>query len=129
MIRDYTLRLKGVRFRATIGASAAERTIPQDLVVDVDLELPVSALPKRDTKREVLDYDRAVRLVVEVGLAEPEHDSCHGQRRDGQHEGAPELLKWGEVEPCGGAGAGTGGGVRSGHGVPSIDVSSDMCSS
>jgi dihydroneopterin aldolase len=71
VIREYTLRLHGVRFRATIGASAAERSIPQDLVVDVDLELPVSALPKRDAKREVVDYDRAVRLVVEVGLAEP----------------------------------------------------------
>jgi len=70
VIREYTLRLHGVRFRASIGASAAERSIPQDLVVDVDLELPVSALPKRDTKREVVDYDRAVRLVVEVGLAE-----------------------------------------------------------
>ncbi|HYQ15333.1 MAG TPA: dihydroneopterin aldolase, partial [Polyangiaceae bacterium] len=54
-----------------IGASAAERSIPQDLVVDVDLELPVAALAKRDTKREVVDYDLAVRLVVEVGLAEP----------------------------------------------------------
>ncbi|MET0794789.1 MAG: dihydroneopterin aldolase [Polyangiaceae bacterium] len=71
MIREYTLRLHGVRFRASIGASAAERAIPQDLVVDVDLELPVSALPKRDAKREVVDYDHAVRLVVEVGLAEP----------------------------------------------------------
>ena len=71
MIREYTLRLEAVRFRANIGASAAERSIPQDLVVDVDLELPVGALPKRDTKREVVDYDLVVRLVVEVGLAEP----------------------------------------------------------
>jgi dihydroneopterin aldolase len=71
MIREYTLRLHAVRFRANIGASAAERSIPQDLVVDVDLELPVSALPKRDTKREVVDYDAVVRLVVEVGLEEP----------------------------------------------------------
>jgi dihydroneopterin aldolase len=71
MIREYTLRLEAVRFRGNIGASAAERSIPQDLVVDVDLELPVSALPKRDAKREVVDYDLAVRLVVEVGLAEP----------------------------------------------------------
>src|SRR6478752_2577874 len=71
MIREYTLRLHAVRFRANIGASAAERSIPQDLVVDVDLELPVAALAKRDTKREVVDYDLVVRLVVEVGLAEP----------------------------------------------------------
>lgn len=71
MIREYSLRLHGVRFRATIGASAAERSIPQDLVVDVELELPVLALPKRDAKREVVDYDHVVRLVVEVGLAEP----------------------------------------------------------
>ena len=70
MIREYTLRLEGVRFRANIGASAAERSIPQDLVLDVDLELPVLALPKRDAKREVVDYDAVVRLVVEVGLAE-----------------------------------------------------------
>ena len=70
MVREYTLRLQGVRFRANIGASAAERSIPQDLVVDVDLELPVSSLPKRDTKREVVDYDAVVRLVVEVGLSE-----------------------------------------------------------
>ncbi len=71
MISGYTLRLQGVRFRANIGASAAERSIPQDLVVDVDLELPVAALPKRDAKRDVIDYDRVVRVVVEVGLAEP----------------------------------------------------------
>ena len=71
MIREYTLRLEAVRFRANIGASAAERSIPQDLVVDVVLELPVSVLPKRDAKREVVDYDLVVRLVVEVGLAEP----------------------------------------------------------
>lgn len=71
MIREYTLRLEAVRFRANIGASAAERSIPQDLVVDVSLELPVSVLPKRDAKREVVDYDLVVRLVVEVGLAEP----------------------------------------------------------
>ena len=71
MIREYTLRLNAVRFRANIGASAAERSIPQDLVVDVILELPVSVLPKRDAKREVVDYDLVVRLVVEVGLAEP----------------------------------------------------------
>lgn len=71
MVREYTLRLEGVRFRATIGASAAERSIPQDLVIDVDLELPVAALPKRDAKRDVVDYDAVVRLVVEVGLAEP----------------------------------------------------------
>lgn len=71
MIRKYSLRLEAVRFRANVGASAAERSIPQDLVVDVELELPVSALPKRDAKREVVDYDLIVRLVVEVGLAEP----------------------------------------------------------
>lgn len=70
MIREYTLRLQAVRFRANIGASAAERSIPQDLVVDVDLELPVTVLARRDTRREVVDYDLVVRLVVEVGLAE-----------------------------------------------------------
>jgi dihydroneopterin aldolase len=71
MFDEYTLRLNAIRFRANVGASRSERSIAQEIVVDVELTLPVSALPKRDHRREVVDYDSVVRLVVEVGLAEP----------------------------------------------------------
>jgi dihydroneopterin aldolase len=71
MIRAYTLRLHAIRFRANIGASRFERETPQEIVVDVTLELPVAALPKRDHRREVVDYETLVRWVVEVGVAEP----------------------------------------------------------
>ncbi len=35
----------------------------------------------------------------QVRLAQPQHEGRHGQRGDGQHEAAPELLDRGEVEP------------------------------
>jgi dihydroneopterin aldolase len=71
MILEYTLRLHAIRFRANLGASHSERSIPQEIVVDVDLTLPVAALPRRDHKREVVDYNTIANLVVETGLAEP----------------------------------------------------------
>jgi dihydroneopterin aldolase len=70
MVQEYTLRLHGIRFRANLGASHSERAIPQEIVVDVELFLPVAALPRRDHKREVVDYSAIANLVVEAGLAE-----------------------------------------------------------
>ncbi|HEY3594772.1 MAG TPA: dihydroneopterin aldolase [Polyangiaceae bacterium] len=71
MIREYRLQLVGIRFRANIGTSRFERATPQDIVVDVELDLPLAALPKRDLRREVIDYEFVARQAVEVGLAEP----------------------------------------------------------
>lgn len=71
MLREYTLRLHGIRFRANVGASRSERSILQEIVVDVELELPLSAFPRRDHRREVMDYDVVSRIVVEEGLAQP----------------------------------------------------------
>lgn len=65
MVDDYHLRTHAVRFRAKIGASRTERALPQELVVYVDLELPISALPQHDHRREAVDYDAVVRLVFE----------------------------------------------------------------
>jgi dihydroneopterin aldolase len=73
MIREYTLRLHAIRFRANVGASRNERAIPQELVVDVELTLPTSALPARDVKKEVVDYDAVSRLVVEEGQSSQHH--------------------------------------------------------
>jgi dihydroneopterin aldolase len=71
MIREYSLRLQAVRFRANLGASHSERALPQEIVVDVELTLPVSAFPKRDARREAVDYGVVADMVVEVGRAEP----------------------------------------------------------
>ncbi|MGH7270086.1 MAG: dihydroneopterin aldolase, partial [Polyangiaceae bacterium] len=71
MLEEYTLKLHAIRFRANVGASHSERAIPQEIVVDVELSLPISSLPRRDHKREVIDYNAIANLVVEAGLAEP----------------------------------------------------------
>ncbi len=71
MVDQYTLRLEGVRFRTNMGASHSERSLPQEIVVDVELMLPIDALPGHDRRRDAVDYDAVVSLVVEEGRAEP----------------------------------------------------------
>jgi dihydroneopterin aldolase len=71
MLREYVLRLQAIRFRANLGASSSERAIPQEIVVDVELTLPTSAMPEHDNKRDVVDYNAVANLVVEEGLAKP----------------------------------------------------------
>jgi dihydroneopterin aldolase len=71
MVREYVLRLQAIRFRANLGASSSERAIPQEIVVDVELTLPLSAMPAHDNKRDVVDYNAVANLVVEEGLAKP----------------------------------------------------------
>jgi dihydroneopterin aldolase len=66
-VATYRIRLEGIRFRARHGASRAEQALPQDFVVHLEVELPVSALPRSDTRRSVFDYDRLASLVVEQG--------------------------------------------------------------
>jgi dihydroneopterin aldolase len=70
-VSGYALRLRGIRFVGSFGASRAERATSQEIVVDVDLDLPLDALPKQDRREDVFDYDRVVRLVVEEGVREP----------------------------------------------------------
>jgi dihydroneopterin aldolase len=67
MVTEYTLRLNSIRFRTNMGASRSERSIPQEIVVDVELTLPVTALPKRDLRRDAVDYAAIADLVVEEG--------------------------------------------------------------
>jgi dihydroneopterin aldolase len=67
----YRITLRGVRFRARLGASRSERDIPQDVTVDVDVSLPYERMPQHDRVRDVFDYDRVARLVVEEGMARP----------------------------------------------------------
>jgi dihydroneopterin aldolase len=69
VVPTYKIALKGVRFRARVGASRSERDLPQDVTVDVTLTLPYSTMPQRDHVRDVFDYDAVARLVVEEGMA------------------------------------------------------------
>ena len=73
VVSEYTLRLHAIRFRTNMGASRSERSIPQEIVVDVELTLPVAALPRRDLRRDAVDYGVITDLVVEAGMAEPYH--------------------------------------------------------
>jgi dihydroneopterin aldolase len=63
----YRIHLQGIRFRARHGASRAERGLPQDFVVDLDVELPVALLPRSDSRARVFDYDKLASLVVDEG--------------------------------------------------------------
>jgi dihydroneopterin aldolase len=73
MVTEYTLRLHAIRFRTNMGASRSERDIPQEIVVDIELTLPISALPKRDLRRDAVDYGVIADLVVREGQAAPYH--------------------------------------------------------
>lgn len=64
-ISTYRMVLEGIRFRAKHGASRAERDLPQDFVVNLELELPVASLPRNDSLRGVYDYGKLAALVVE----------------------------------------------------------------
>jgi 7,8-dihydroneopterin aldolase/epimerase/oxygenase len=66
-VETYRIRLEGIRFRARHGASRAERDLPQDFVVHLDVILPVALLPRADTRARVFDYDKLASLVVDEG--------------------------------------------------------------
>src|SRR6185295_15366049 len=66
-VETYRIRLDGIRFRARHGASRAERDLPQDFVVTVDVTLPVALLPRSDSRARVFDYDKLAGLVVDEG--------------------------------------------------------------
>jgi dihydroneopterin aldolase len=68
-IQVYRIRLEGIRFRARHGVSRAERDLPQDFVVHLDVTLPVSALPRTDSRARVFDYDKLANLVVDEGTS------------------------------------------------------------
>jgi dihydroneopterin aldolase len=69
LIKAYRIRLEGIRFRARHGVSRAERDLPQDFVVHLDVGLPVSALPRTDSRARVFDYDKLANLVVDEGTS------------------------------------------------------------
>ena len=66
-LTTYKIRLQGIRFRARHGALRAERDLPRDFVVDVTVELPVTALPRTDSLSRVFDYEKIAQIVVDEG--------------------------------------------------------------
>ncbi|MFT3774900.1 MAG: dihydroneopterin aldolase [Minicystis sp.] len=66
-VETYRIRMESIRFRARHGASRAERDLPQDFVVHLDVELPVGLLPRSDSRARVFDYDKLASLVVDEG--------------------------------------------------------------
>jgi dihydroneopterin aldolase len=68
--RTYRIKLEGIRFRGRHGASRAERDLPQDFLVNLEVELPVETLPRTDQRARVFDYDRLAAIVVDVGTRE-----------------------------------------------------------
>jgi dihydroneopterin aldolase len=66
-VETYRIRMEGIRFRARHGASRAERDLPQDFVVHLDVDLPVGLLPRSDSRARVFDYDKLATLVVDEG--------------------------------------------------------------
>jgi dihydroneopterin aldolase len=66
-VETYRIRMEGIRFRARHGASRAERDLPQDFVVHLDVDLPVGLLPRSDSRARVFDYDKLASLVVDEG--------------------------------------------------------------
>jgi dihydroneopterin aldolase len=65
----YKIRLDSIRFRGRHGASRAERDLPQDFSVTLEVGLPVSLLPRADVKSRVFDYDKLASLVVDEGTS------------------------------------------------------------
>jgi 7,8-dihydroneopterin aldolase/epimerase/oxygenase len=66
-VSTYKIRLQNIRFRARHGALRAERDLPRDFVVDLTVELPVTALPRTDSLSRVFDYEKLATIVVEEG--------------------------------------------------------------
>lgn len=66
-IATYRMILENVRFRGRHGASRAERDLPQDFVASVEIDLPISVLPRVDQLGRVFDYGKLANLIVEEG--------------------------------------------------------------
>lgn len=66
-VSAYRIRLEGIRFRGRHGASKEERRLPQDFCVTLEVDLPVTALPRDDVRAQVFDYDVLANIVVDEG--------------------------------------------------------------
>ncbi len=71
MIGNQTLTLTGLRFNASLGILAAEKTAPQPIQVDAELHLgPQPLRPRDDDILHVLDYRKVRRIIIDECTAE-----------------------------------------------------------
>jgi 7,8-dihydroneopterin aldolase/epimerase/oxygenase len=65
------LTLTGLRFEANLGILDHERTSPQPIMVDAELNLgPQPLMPRDDDIYHVLDYRKVRRIIIEECTAE-----------------------------------------------------------
>ena len=68
---NQTLTLTGLRFNANLGILAHEKTSPQPILVDAELNLgPQPLLPSDDDITHVLDYRKVRRIIIDECTAE-----------------------------------------------------------
>jgi len=66
-----TLSLTGLRFDANLGILAHEKTAPQPILVDVDINLGQQPLaPSDDDIMQVLDYRKVRQIIIDECTAE-----------------------------------------------------------
>ena len=66
-----TLTLTGLRFDASLGILDQEKTAPQPILVDAELNLGTQALlPRDDDITHVLDYRKVRKIIIEECTAE-----------------------------------------------------------
>lgn len=63
--------VSGARLEARIGVSEAERSSPQALVVDVELETDTREAARTDDLRHSVDYAAVHAVLIETALARP----------------------------------------------------------
>ena len=68
---NQTLTLTGLRFDANLGILEHEKTAPQPIQVDVELNLgPQPLLPRDDDISNVLDYRKVRKIIIDECTAE-----------------------------------------------------------
>lgn len=66
-----TLTLTGLRFDASLGILEHEKTAPQPILVDAELNLgPQPLLPRDDDITHVLDYRKVRKIIIDECTAE-----------------------------------------------------------
>lgn len=59
--------LHGINLKTKIGVSAAERSTPQILIIDIDIELEKTTKFETDNINDTIDYSKIEVLIKEIG--------------------------------------------------------------
>jgi dihydroneopterin aldolase len=63
---DDLITIKGLKVPARIGVTDQERSVPQTVIVDLDLVVDLSAAAASDDLADTVDYDRLTSYVAEL---------------------------------------------------------------